>query len=202
MFMRLFWIYCGLSLLIPSAVQAQETTAGSTPWYAALDNIKARIQGLMEDNSRLTEENRSLQQQEKKLWADIEAQAQKNEQMRQLLKERNGKTDQQVQWDAEKAAAQDCPKGRIKITGTVLKTDLRESQWGDQLKVTIKDERGFVVWMTCPSSLAIVQAGEFQRGLERGDKVEVTATIEPSEKDAKFGFGKRPVGGKVLALVS
>ena len=117
-------------------------------------------------------------------------------------KQRNGgKTDRQLQWEVEKAAAADCPTGRTKIVGTVIKTEVRESQYGSQLKMTVKDDAGFVVWSTIPSSLALVEPDGFQRGLEKGDRVEFFAALTPSDRDPKFGFGKRPTGGRLLGAV-
>lgn len=103
-----------------------------------------------------------------------------------------GKTDRQLAWEAEKAQAADCPRGRTTVTGVVVKLEERDTEWGVSLKLVIKDERGFAVWMTCPASLSC----------EKGDKVSVTVTLEPSDKDPKFGFGKRPTGGKVLEKVA
>lgn len=113
-----------------------------------------------------------------------------------------GKTDRQVAWDVQKAQAEDCPKGRIRIIGSVIKAAFHESGFGETLKVTIKDDRGFVVWMTCPASLQLVECEGFQRSLERGDRVAVTVSVEPSDRDPKFGFGKRPAKPEILALVS
>lgn len=117
---------------------------------------------------------------------------------RRLLQEhferlRNGgKSDRELAFEAEKAKAEDCPRGRVVVTGVVLKTEVRDTQFGVQLKFAVKDDRGFVVWSSIPSALQLIQCEGFQRGLEKGERVTFTATLEPSEKDPKFGFGSRP----------
>ena len=109
-----------------------------------------------------------------------------------LERQKNGgKTDRQLQWDAEKAKAQDAPTGRAEIIGQVLKIEWRDTEYGPSLKMTVKDDRGFVVWTTCPAQLA-------DAGPERGDRVRFWASLTPSDNDPKFAFGKRPTGGEKL----
>lgn len=106
---------------------------------------------------------------------------------------------------AEQAAAADCPTGRVVVTGTVLSVKLKESQWGDTLKMLVKDDTGFKCWCTVPSALEVrevtMSEGEDtwteQRG-PKGGRVEFTVTMEPSKDDPKFGFGKRPSKAKFL----
>lgn len=113
---------------------------------------------------------------------------------RRLLREhmerqRNGgKTDAELAREAERAAAPDCPEGRYEITGEVLKVAEHESDFGIDWKMTVKDDRGFVVWMTVPGNLDVT----------RGDRVAVTATVSRSDRDPKFGFGKRPSKARLL----
>lgn len=109
---------------------------------------------------------------------------------------------------AEKAAAEDVPEGRHVITGTILKKEYRDSAYGGSLKLTIKDDRGFIVWGTCPDSISLIEyavsdEGDTwmqQRSIERGDRVTLKATITPSDRDSKFGFYKRPSNAEVLEL--
>jgi hypothetical protein len=88
---------------------------------------------------------------------------------------------------AEKAAAAPCPIGRVVVRGTILKVEERENNFsyhgGTILKMTVKDETGFIVWTTVPNGVSA----------KRGDMVAFTVTLTPSETDPKFGFGKRPV---------
>jgi len=103
---------------------------------------------------------------------------------------------------AEKAAAADCPAGRLAVEGEVLKTEVRETDYGDTLKMTIKTPGGYLLWGTIPSALAIFDAPDgTQRGLTRGDRVAFVATITPSARDTKFGFYKRPAKARLLSTV-
>lgn len=103
---------------------------------------------------------------------------------------------QQEQRDAERAerdaaheAAEDAPEGRVVITGTVLAFKIQESMYGDVLKMLVQDDRGFRVWGSVPSSLD---------DAERESRITFTATVTASDKDAKFGFFKRPAKAAVL----
>jgi hypothetical protein len=92
-----------------------------------------------------------------------------------------------AEWEAkrkaEKEAAAPCPKGRIKIEGTVLKVEERETQWGFRTVMTVKATEGFVLWGSVPSNATV----------EKDCKIVFVATVEPSEQDAKFGYYKRPI---------
>jgi hypothetical protein len=83
----------------------------------------------------------------------------------------------------EKAAAAPCPKGRIKIEGTVLKVEERENAFGMRTVMLVKANEGFIVWGSVPSNAVV----------EKDCKIVFVATVEPSEKDNKFGFFRRPV---------
>ncbi|MGH7192355.1 MAG: hypothetical protein ACREJM_02340 [Candidatus Saccharimonadales bacterium] len=89
---------------------------------------------------------------------------------------------------AEKAAAADCPTGRVEITGTVIKKEYYDSAYGETLKMVVKDDSGFLVFGSVPSSIRP----------ERGDRVKFTATVTPSDRDPKFGFCKRPSKASIL----
>ena len=90
----------------------------------------------------------------------------------------------QAKQDALDAAAQPVPvnAGRIAVCGTVLTTKIQESQYGSTLKMLVRDDRGFKLWGSVPSSIYP----------SRGDTVEFVAAVEPSDDDPKFGFYKRP----------
>jgi hypothetical protein len=92
-----------------------------------------------------------------------------------------------AEWEAkrkaEREAAAPCPKGRVRIEGTVLKVEERETQWGFRTVMTVKATEGFVLWGSVPSNVTV----------EKDCKIVFVATVEPSEKDDKFGFFKRPV---------
>lgn len=117
--------------------------------------------------------------------------------MHRLLREymerqRNGgKTDRELVWEAEKAKAEDVPEGRLKISGKVVKTEWRESQYGNTLKMILKDHRGFVVWMSVPSSCI--------NEIARDQEWEFTVTLTRSGRDPKFGLGSRPSQPRMLS---
>ena len=83
---------------------------------------------------------------------------------------------------AELDAAEPCPTGRVEITGEILTIKLQEGYYGDTWKMLVKDDRGFKVWGSIPSSLHA----------SRGVRVSFMAAVEPSADDDKFGFFKRP----------
>jgi len=90
--------------------------------------------------------------------------------------------------DAERASAKDCPKGRMVIRGVVVSVKEQENDYGTRTVMTVKSPDGWLVWGTVPSSI----------GVEKGDEVEFTATVEPSANDSKFGFYKRPTKARNL----
>lgn len=92
--------------------------------------------------------------------------------------------------DAEREAEVRIPaiEGRIVIEGEVVSTKWQESDYGGRLVFTVKDDRGFLVWGTVPSSIQP----------ERGDRVRFTATVTRSDRDESFGFAKRPTKAEVI----
>lgn len=98
----------------------------------------------------------------------------------------------QAERDARDEAHQngeDAPEGRVEITGTVLCFKWQESDYGDVLKMLVQDDRGFRVWGSVPKSLD---------DAERDSRITFTATITRSDRDAKFGFFKRPTKAAVI----
>lgn len=83
---------------------------------------------------------------------------------------------------AEKAAAAPCPSGRVTITGTIVKVEERESDFGLVTKMLVKAAEGFMVWGTLPAGAPA----------ERGAVITFKATVTPSNDDPKFGFASRP----------
>jgi len=93
----------------------------------------------------------------------------------------------EAQKAAEKAAALDCPKGRMLITGTVLSTKMSDGIYGSVLKMLVKvTDGGYTVYGTVPSGLEV----------EKGSVVTFKATVEPTEKDPKHGYFSRPSAQK------
>lgn len=91
--------------------------------------------------------------------------------------------------DAAHEAGEDAPEGRIVINGIVLAFKLQSSQFGDTLKMLVQDDRGFRVWGSVPKSLD---------DAERESRITFTATVTASDRDAKFGFFKRPTKAQIL----
>ena len=65
----------------------------------------------------------------------------------------------------------------------MLTTKWQDSHFGITLKMLVRDDRGFKVWGTVPSSLP---------NTESGDRVTFIAAVEASDDDETFGFFKRP----------
>jgi hypothetical protein len=89
---------------------------------------------------------------------------------------------------AENEAAADFPvtSDRIEIVGTVLTTKIQESQFGSVLKMLVRSEAGWKVWITCPGNP------------NKGDTVKFFAKMQPSPTDSKFGFGSRPTKFEIV----
>lgn len=108
--------------------------------------------------------------------------------LRTLLDRMARRNEIEAERAAEKEAAAPVPTGRQTVTGEVLKTEVRETAYGRQLKMAVKAEAGFVLWGSVPGSIGAVN---------RGDKVTFTATLQPSDRDPKFGFFSRPTKASV-----
>lgn len=76
----------------------------------------------------------------------------------------------------------DCPKGRVTVTGKILKVTVRETGYGQVTKMLFEANEGFKLWVTLPSG-----APE-----DRGQVITFKATVTPSPDDPKFGFAARP----------
>lgn len=94
--------------------------------------------------------------------------------------------------EAYKAAAADCPTGRMVIEGKVLTIRVDDTPYGSVTKMLVAHASGFKVWGTRPSGL----------NCDRGDVVRFTATIQPSDKDPKFGFAGRPTKAEIITSAS
>lgn len=78
--------------------------------------------------------------------------------------------------------------GRIKITGEVISQKTVEGDYGVQFKMLVRDDRGFKVWGTEPSSISP----------EKGSRVSFMAKVERSKDDEFFGFFSRPTKAEIL----
>lgn len=91
MFFSPFWQMSALAQMV-------RDTAGNVPrWLVSIDTIKTKAQGLMEKNIQLMSERDSLTNEDRKSKEQIHDVQIKNEILKQLLKERHGRSDQQMQ---------------------------------------------------------------------------------------------------------
>lgn len=93
-----------------------------------------------------------------------------------------------------------CLTGRIVVSGTVVSTDTKENDYGVRHVMTVRDDRGFVVWGTEPSKVLLPNGQPSGVYLSVGDRIEFTATVEQSDRDECFGFFSRPSKAKVLQV--
>lgn len=103
-----------------------------------------------------------------------------------------------VQSMARACVAKPAPSGKVSFRGTVMTCKNQESMYGTVSKMVVETEEGWKVWVTISQALADLVPGH---GLDRfkGLKVEMTCTLEKSDKDPSFAFGKRPSKVKLVA---
>lgn len=79
---------------------------------------------------------------------------------------------------------------KIVVTGEITKLDLKDDGFGGTREVmTVKDDRGFLLWGTQPTKLYEAKVGS---------RVTFTATVQRSDRDNFFGFFKRPSQASVV----
>lgn len=108
--------------------------------------------------------------------------------LRALVSQIATREEREAKFAAERALAADIPEGRCKnVQCTVLKVERKHYDFDDvgRLVMTVKADAGWVVWGSVPANLV---------GVEKGGKIERTATLTRSDRDSKFGFFKRPIG--------
>jgi hypothetical protein len=88
--------------------------------------------------------------------------------------------------------AVDAPEGRVTVTGEVVMTKWYANDFGETLKMIVRDDSGFRVFVSVPSSLMGV-------GIDKGSRVTLVATLTQSDDDPTFSFGKRPTKASLLA---
>jgi hypothetical protein len=97
-------------------------------------------------------------------------------------------------------------EGRIVITGEVLSEKWQTSDYGEQHKMLVRDDRGFKVWGSVPAAIEMSRFhdadGMYQEipGVEKGSRVTFTATVEASRDDESFGFFMRPSKAELLEV--
>jgi hypothetical protein len=107
--------------------------------------------------------------------------------LRKLVERIPDRDQRNAEWEAkkaaDKAAAKPAPTGRVKIEGTVLKVEDRETQFGMVTKMTVKTDEGWIAWGSVPSNAVV----------EKDCRIVFVATVTPSDNDAKFAWFKRPI---------
>lgn len=83
---------------------------------------------------------------------------------------------------ARKAAAGPAPVGRQTVQGEVVMVKNYDSDFGIQTKMLVVLSNGSTVFVSVPRSAVV----------DKGRKVQFTATFTPKQEDPKFAFGKRP----------
>ena len=96
------------------------------------------------------------------------------------------RAEREAVWATEAETAADAPTGKVTVTGEILSLKSQESMFGSTLKMIVKTEAGWKLWVTVPNSIMGTDEGL------SGKHVTLTATVTPSGDDPKFAFGKRP----------
>lgn len=114
---------------------------------------------------------------------------------------------------AEHDAAKPCPAGRVTFTARPLSVKMQYSQYGDSLKWLLITPEGWKVFGTVPAEIerqlwdcdALLPAREYGEEIRLNRSAEIavtlTATVEPSKDDTKFGFYKRPTKPAVTVKI-
>ena len=113
-----------------------------------------------------------------------------------MAREEKREAERTAEWEA----AADCPEGRVEVTGVIISTDIRDTSFGMQWKMLVRDDSGFKVWGSIPSKLhePAEEDGQWITGQEmKGKRISFTAAITPIKDDQKFGFFKRPTKAKL-----
>lgn len=94
------------------------------------------------------------------------------------------------------------PQGRVTFEGTVVSMKVAESYYGDTLKLVVKmtTEQGtWLCYVTKPATWAFPEGWDTRNAnVERGDVVELTATLKPG-RDPHFAIGKRPTCARLVS---
>jgi hypothetical protein len=98
----------------------------------------------------------------------------------------------------ESAALVDTPEiqaGRYTVTGEVVHTRTRETDYGIEHKMLLKAENGNKYWVSIPKAMLDMEMNSRNGGTHfeiKGSRVAINATWEASHDDPHFGFGRRP----------
>ena len=124
----------------------------------------------------------------------------------------------------EEAAQHPVPEGRQVVTGEIIGTKVVEGDYGTAYKITVKDDRGFRIYVSMPKAQSDEAYDTFVQWVEdngyslydfgpscfflgtqdekypsvKGRRITFTATLTRSGDDEAFGFGSRPTKGAWL----
>ena len=127
-----------------------------------------------------------------------------------IAREAEWKATKKAEWiakaAAERADAPDLPEGRIEITGVIVGEKVVESEFGEVRKITVKDDKGYVVYGSIPAAIEntifyewdLKDDGTDIKQAYVGRRLQFAAAVTPSKDDPKFGFYKRPTKPKLL----
>lgn len=102
----------------------------------------------------------------------------------------NGRRDEQDRADAaRKAVASPAPTGRVEITGKILNTYTRDTQYGVAFKMRVQADAGYVVFSTIPAALLNEDTDIVTLADQR---ITFTATLTVSDDDDTVAFANRP----------
>lgn len=124
------------------------------------------------------------------IWGKVERYSDISEKQAAFVERMLGWLDEAEQKRVEREAATaavvasgvQVPEGRIVVEGEVLSTKWVDNDYGSTQKMLVQNEAGWKVWGSVPSSLDV----------DKGDRVQFTATVTKSDDDPLFGFFKRP----------
>lgn len=97
----------------------------------------------------------------------------------------------------------------VVVEGVVVKAVEQPEEYGSarygrayKVAITVRDDRGFVVWGRAPASLhdLVVPEGPRRRDVGKGDRVRFVANVEAKKNDPYFGFFRLPRKAEVLVL--
>ncbi len=170
---------------VPSAL-AQESAVAQ--WQLTLDVIKSKAQHLLDVNNQLTQEANTLSQQMQMLGQTIEQKRAGNDGMRQLLKERHGKTDQQIRIEeltktlkAKKALLASRPRG----ISALQKEEAQLQRQIDAKKIKVSEletQRNTAQQPPAPSVQEDLNGVRAQLEQEKANEVAIEQEVEDFKK--------------------
>ena len=90
-----------------------------------------------------------------------------------------------------------CPTvKREMVSGTIVSIKVKNTAYGEQVKMLVQDARGFRVWGSMPAKFVDDPT------VVKGSEIEFCADLERSNKDDHFGFFGRPTKAQLLKAAS